>query len=154
MDKISIDIRGYVDERIRDIRDIIDTRYGELVHRMEYRAEVSQTALKEAKTELSARLAGMNEFRDTIKDLIASFATRAELDALKDQVKTHTTRAEHDALIARIEAINICVNGRVTHSDFQILKEKYDAIRTQQTAMLIAIIMTLLAVVWDLIVRM
>jgi len=165
VDYIEVDIKEFVDGKITDLRDIIDTRFDELVHRMEYRAGVTQVALQEAKVELSARLATMNEFRDTIKDLIASFATRIELEALKaatrveldtvkDQLKHHITRAEHEALATRVEALNGQMNSHVTLSDFHMLKEKYDAIKNQQIVMLIAIIMTLLAVVWDLMIRM
>jgi len=144
---IAVDIKEYVDDKNRDIRDIIDTRFAEIVHRVEYRAEVAQTALKEAKTELSARLAGMNEFRDTIKDLIASFATRSELETIKEQIKNHIGRPEHVVLSDRITLLEKNIAKCVTH-------EQFGAIQTKINAALVGLVLVLCGVVIDVILRL
>jgi hypothetical protein len=47
---------------------------------LEARLEATEDALHLARAELERRLAGMNEFREQLKDQAAKFVTREELD--------------------------------------------------------------------------
>jgi hypothetical protein len=59
------------------IRDYIDLRFTEF-----------QRAVDKAEATMGSRLAGMNEFRDTLKDQASRFITRDDLRFLQDEVKS------------------------------------------------------------------
>ena len=149
-DCIQVDIKEFVDGKIKDIRDIIDSRFNEITHRIEYRAQVAETALKEAKSELGSRLAGMNEFRDTIKDLIAQFATRTELEGIKSQIKDHIGRAEHAALCDRVTLLEKAQGKYITSDQHDILIEKMNNQRPWIIGGLITLILVLIGVIIDI----
>jgi len=58
------------------IRDYVDLRFAEL-----------QRSIDKAELSMGARLAGMNEFRDTLRDQASRFITRADLKALEAEVR-------------------------------------------------------------------
>ena len=67
-----IPLRDYVDSRMLAVRDYVDARFGSLA-----------LAVDKAEAQMHERLAGMNEFRE----------------ALKDQTKHYLTRAEHEQAV-------------------------------------------------------
>lgn len=62
--------------------------------RYEQRFDASQEALRTALMALEGRLQGVNEFRATLSDQAATFATRDQLDALRDAIHVLTSRIE------------------------------------------------------------
>ncbi len=61
--------RKHYDGEIVTMREYIDLRFADF-----------QRAIDKAETAMTARLAGMNEFRDQLRDQASKFVTRAELD--------------------------------------------------------------------------
>lgn len=53
-----------------------------LDHRIADNQALAQMAIDKAAAQMEDRLAGMNEFRDTLKDQAGRFVTRTELDTL------------------------------------------------------------------------
>lgn len=81
---------------------------------VEARIDALEKATTIAKEAMEGRLAGMNEFRDTLKDQASRFFTRQEMEdkikvidelrnTLKDQSVRFTTRQELDDKIKSIE---------------------------------------------------
>ena len=65
-DTIAVDIKNYIDFSVNALRDILESRVSEINHKLEYKAEVSQIAIKEAKSDLNIRLEAMNKFREAM----------------------------------------------------------------------------------------
>jgi len=151
---MKVNPKEYIDDKINDIKDkiddvkdIIDTRIQEVLHRMEYRAEVTATALKEAKYELSAKLTIMNEWRDTIKDLIATFATRDEMNVIREQIKHMITRVEHDTLCNRIGEIERKLADYAKTDDIKRVDKSINGINKWIIGLLVMLIMILVGVI-------
>lgn len=64
----------------------------------------TQSALDKAETALNARLDGMNEFRDALRDQAATFVTGKVLDAKEDSI---------DARLKVLENKNANLDGRM-----------------------------------------
>ena len=60
---------------------------------------------------MDKRLEGMNEFRDSLRDLTARLATREEVENVKVQIGKMFSRTEHDAFM------------KVVDADFRVLRE-------------------------------
>ena len=69
------------------LRDYIDQRLGDFDRRVSDRFMLNDVAIREAKDGINARLAGMNEFRDALKDQTNRMATRLELEKLTGDVE-------------------------------------------------------------------
>jgi hypothetical protein len=63
----------------------------------------------------STRLDGMNEFRESLKDSQATFATRVEVDAIKETQRTFITRGEVYALCATAASVGGAIGAAVGH---------------------------------------
>jgi hypothetical protein len=68
------------------LRDYIERRLEDLDRRYEQRFTDSQSAITKAERAINDRLAGMNEFRDALKDQSSRMATRLEMEALAERV--------------------------------------------------------------------
>lgn len=68
------------------LREIL-ARLHEMDRRVEQRFQYSDKAIDKAEAAMNERLAGMNEFRDTLRDQAGRMATRVELDALNATVE-------------------------------------------------------------------
>ena len=63
----------------------------------------------------STRLDGMNEFRESLKDVQATLATRVEVDAIKETQRTFITRGEVYALCAPAASVGGAIGATVGH---------------------------------------
>jgi vacuolar-type H+-ATPase subunit E/Vma4 len=144
--------KEYIDDKIIDVKDIIVSAKEEIIHRMEYRAEVTATALKEAKYELAAKLAIMNEWRDTVKDLIATFATRNELSLVNEQLKHTITRTEHDALCTKVSEIDRKLANVASTDDIKRLDKSLNSNNKWLISVLVILVMLLVGVIVDLLI--
>lgn len=61
------------------LRDHLERMIHEMDRRIDQRFGANEEAVRKAETTMSARLAGMNEFRDALKDQASRMATRDEL---------------------------------------------------------------------------
>jgi hypothetical protein len=68
------------------LRDYIERRLDDLDRRYEQRFADGLAAITKAEQAINDRLAGMNEFRDALKDQASRMATRAELEAVGELV--------------------------------------------------------------------
>jgi len=142
-DTIAVNIKNYIDFSVNALRDILESRVSEINHKLEYKAEVSQIAIKEAKSDLNIRLEAMNKFREAMGDLTANFVTRNELEIIKDQIKNHISRGEHDVLCSRVDSLSFKVSECAT-------KNELNSLKNQQIGFFIAIIILLLTTVFAL----
>ena len=74
-----IPLRDYVDRLLFEFEKRINQRFDDLEKNLKRAAGDQKDALELARETINTRLAGMNEFRDTLKDQAGTFVTRAEL---------------------------------------------------------------------------
>jgi hypothetical protein len=72
-----ISLKEYIDNRFKSCKEVRDALL-----------EAKDTALIKAERSMEARLAGMNEFRDALKDQAGRFITRNELLGLVVGIST------------------------------------------------------------------
>jgi uncharacterized coiled-coil protein SlyX len=83
-----VDIKSYIDQRLHDL----------------------ESRLAEQRSDLSARLAGMNEIREAMRDQAASMATRDHLDEVKERiVDLRMHAASVSAVVAVVVSVVIAV---------------------------------------------
>jgi hypothetical protein len=80
---VGVSWRDYVDGQINALHRLYDSRF-----------KAMEQAVDKAEQQLRARLEGMNEFREALKDQASRLATRESLDMNRDQ------------LIAMVEALS------------------------------------------------
>lgn len=80
------------------LREYLEQRIDELDRRYEQRFRSQEEAIKLARDATDARLEGMNEFRDSLKDQTAAYMPRLEaegrLAALESQLASLTARVD------------------------------------------------------------
>ena len=81
-----ISLREYLERMIMDLRSHLDQRF-----------ENAQTAINKAERTMNERLASMNEFRDTLRDQAAKFATLLQVDD-----KLHGVEKSEEAIEKRL----------------------------------------------------
>ena len=80
MSEDDVKIRDYVDTRINELARTLDYRMSALSTSIDERFTAMIRAVDKAEASMNARLEGMNEFRDQLKDQTGTFATRAQQD--------------------------------------------------------------------------
>ena len=72
-DKASVGLVKYIDDKFETLKHIVDLRFSE-----------NQRAIDKAERTMNARLEGMNEFRESLKEQGARFVTTDVLNAKSD----------------------------------------------------------------------
>jgi hypothetical protein len=82
-----VTLKEHLEQSIR----FLDRHYDSKIEAMDRFYEAQNFAMREnvktANAELNARLAGMNEFRDTLKDQAGTLASKAEVQAVEKSVR-------------------------------------------------------------------
>jgi len=88
------------------LRDYIERRLEDLDRRYEQRFSDGLAAIQKAEDAINARLAGMNEFRDALKDQSGKMATRLELETLANTVaELRRAKAHLDGRLVMLAAV-------------------------------------------------
>jgi acyl carrier protein phosphodiesterase len=92
-------MKEYVDSCVASLQDEMDRRVQAQIRESEQRFSALNRATEVAKTELSARLDGMNEFRDALRDQTARSVSRELMDSvvksLEDRIRTLEANASN-----------------------------------------------------------
>jgi hypothetical protein len=171
-DCVSIKIKELLDGKVADLKDIIDARFRSTEDKIAYQAKAAQIALDKAfettqlaitKVEISTKsgFENTNEWRGTLKDQIATFATRAEIETLKEIVNSKMGKSEYDnrhvVLESKIDLVGTKFENYYTKPEINdALKTNADETRKvsdRQLGLLILVIAALIGVAFDLITR-
>jgi len=76
------------------MKEYVDALFDEKQRVFDVRCDESQRAVDKAEKAMCDRLAGMNEFRDQLKDQAARFITRDELNTVINEVGTLRSLAD------------------------------------------------------------
>jgi len=107
-DCIKVGLKELIDEKAKDLKDNFEIRLRAIEDKIKYQADTSQVALNKAfestqlaisKVEIATanRFESVNEFRGTLKDQVATFATRNELDGIKNALNEKMSQSEYDS---------------------------------------------------------
>lgn len=91
------------------LKEHLERRLDDLDRRYEQRFELNELALTKAERSMSDRLAGMNEFREALKDQSSRMITRTEHERLADLVQE--LRQTHANLEGRLFVLPLLVSG-------------------------------------------
>jgi hypothetical protein len=87
--ELEVPLRQHLERIIDDFRAHVDQRF-----------DLAQVAIDKAERTMNERLQGMNEFRDTLRDQAAKFAT---IQQLEDRL--HAVDKDHEALTKRLSLV-------------------------------------------------
>lgn len=150
-DAISVGIKGYVDDKCVDIKEIMNARFKALETKIQAQQEATQRAVDRAESDYNTRFASTNEWRFAFKDREANFITREELKTLIEKVNQGISRAEHDALIAQVNSKNDAMAEALGEKS-KALEAKISEMGRQMMAMiggLLVIGITLAIEIWS-----
>jgi hypothetical protein len=92
-------MKEYVDSCVTSLQEEMNRRVEAQYRESEQRFSAMNRATEVAKTELSARLDGMNEFRDALRDQTARSVSRELMDSvvksLEDRIRTLEANASN-----------------------------------------------------------
>lgn len=182
-DSILVNIQGLIESKCQDLRGLItdlrltidsrvDAKFESVEEKISYQAKSAQVALDKAfesaqlaiqKLEIatSARFESVNEFRLTLKDQVATFATRKEFETLRELVNDKMSKSEynnrHQVLENKIESLSHQIEEHYTKGEVDKLIEPYSdevkKVKEWQNYLLILIIVALAGVVADFLTR-
>jgi hypothetical protein len=171
-DCISVSIKELVDGKVADLKDIISAQFKAVEDKIFYQAKSAQIALDKAfeatqlaitKVEISTKsgFENTNEWRATLKDQIATFATRAEIETLKEIVNSKMGKSEYDnrhsLLENKIDGVGSKLENYYLKNEVDsIIKSLSDETRKvsdRQWLLALGIITALLGITFDFITR-
>ena len=94
------------------LKEFLERRIADLDQRLSMRLDMNDASVSRAERLMSERLAGMNEFRDALKDQANRMATRVEHETLAAQV--HELRREKANLDGRLVVVSAGISLIVT----------------------------------------
>lgn len=99
MRETHVTMKEYVDSCVTSLQEEMNRRVEAQYRESEQRFSAMNRATEVAKTELSARLDGMNEFRDALRDQTARSVSRELMDSvvksLEDRIRTLEANASN-----------------------------------------------------------
>jgi len=75
-----VSLKEHLLDKIKMLREDVSCRFKELEAKLQIRFDMSNDALNKAEQKMNDRLAGMNEFRDALKDQASTFITKNEVE--------------------------------------------------------------------------
>lgn len=79
--------KEYVDAQDKSITDITNARLNGFDRAISVALDANATAISKAEQATEYRLAGMNEFRQSLNDQTAQFATKTEIESIRNEIK-------------------------------------------------------------------
>lgn len=101
---LSVSIRDYIDAQDKAVTDITNARLDGIDRAIKVALEANAVAILKAEQATEYRLAGLNEFRQSLNDQTKDYATKAELEAL---------RSTHAAEIKGLQKVVYAITGAI-----------------------------------------
>jgi tetrahydromethanopterin S-methyltransferase subunit G len=176
-DCISVNIQGFIDGKVQDLKDIIDARFRAIEDKIKFQADSSQMALvkaldstqlaiTEVKTNTNNRFDNTNEWRAAMKDREANYALRSDLKLVDEITKLHVTRSEMENSIGQIaNRLELIESSHISRMDAETkigetdkkietsskdLDKRITAIEGRNMSILVSVIITLLVALLSL----
>jgi hypothetical protein len=102
--EFSVSLREYVDAQDKAVTDITNARLDGIDRAIKVALDANGVAISKSEQAIEYRLAGLNEFRQSLADQTGQLATKAELEAL---------RATHEAEIKGLQKVVYAITGAI-----------------------------------------
>ena len=113
VEAMSVDWRAYVDAQDKAVTDITNARLDGIDRAIKVALDANEMAITKAELAADKRFASVNEFRQTLTDQTATFATKPSVDALHAafEARLEAQRQAHDAEIKSIWKVVWALSG-------------------------------------------